>query len=252
MSPPSSPSNNKASEKKSGFLSRYLQTRAKETKDILDSYDGKALDWKGVYNRLINPENAQSSQTVEVPISVKGFLRAEVRRFFVEYISPWMPAFYVIRTREGLVTFLAQLAFLVIVTGGASFAFNNLSTWIDDFSFLFRHPESPKDNWFFRVAIVGVVVGFGFSFFWLRSHHPKWYGILEVAAAVAGANFSLDKSDKDPPAIVVIGLLGSVYIVVRGLDNYSKSKVAPKSLEEKLDSVSKRGLAIRTTVKPTK
>ncbi|WP_374547272.1 hypothetical protein [Rhodoblastus sp.] len=63
----------------------------------------------------------------------------------------------------------------------------------------------------------------GVAFYSFRSRLPLWYGLAEVVvgmAAVGAGSRSLATVTAD--ASSVLGILGGLYIIVRGLDNMSK------------------------------
>lgn len=74
------------------------------------------------------------------------------------------------------------------------------------------------------------LIGLGWTLFQFRKHYRRQYGITEMAVAAVALFEILGHEPQDPLAYVV-GLLGGVYIVVRGLDNFHhKSDAEPDYL----------------------
>jgi hypothetical protein len=61
----------------------------------------------------------------------------------------------------------------------------------------------------------------GLSFFWLRCRSPLTYGIIEVTVSIEAVSFAI-QAPADNLLAKLLGLLGGIYVLVRGLDNVDK------------------------------
>ncbi len=103
---------------------------------------------------------------------------------------------------------------LVLAIALLSFA----GRWMADV--IAAHPERLLSITSAPYTIAAAII-FGIAFFWFRCRAPLYYGLSEIAAAImtiavsssttAGGGFGR-----------IVGLLGAVYILVRGLDNMDK------------------------------
>lgn len=69
-----------------------------------------------------------------------------------------------------------------------------------------------------RLAAVAATLAAGGFFYWLRSTRRLQYGAVEVLIGLTSTWRGMDRAAEGPLGFTVM-LMGSVYLVVRGLDN---------------------------------
>jgi len=68
-----------------------------------------------------------------------------------------------------------------------------------------------------------LILAVGSLFFWLRQVRPTFYGIGEVGFGIAlGVSSAFPNSDHADRLQIAFGVIGAVYLVVRGLDNATR------------------------------
>jgi hypothetical protein len=128
-----------------------------------------------------------------------------------------------------LLTILVIAILLACMVRAGFFMLNTLLPWIiSNVSPWVAHPEKANQNWPFKAFICGTVLVSGSTLFWVRSRHPKLYGLGEIAFSLVTAYATLTKFGRDENLLVWLGLFASAYLVVRGLDNCTKESVRSK------------------------
>jgi hypothetical protein len=84
----------------------------------------------------------------------------------------------------------------------------------------------------FWINLFGVVLigAFGLLLYSFRRWKRAWYGIIEVSFALAYGWNAINKV-ATVGYVETISIIASVYLVVRGVDNYMKGKAAEKAAE---------------------
>ena len=78
------------------------------------------------------------------------------------------------------------------------------------------------------INLIGVVLigGVGIALYKLRQSFRIFYGLLEVAFALVYGWFAIDKATGPNGYLETVGVVGAVYLVVRGADNISSGWLA--------------------------
>lgn len=76
--------------------------------------------------------------------------------------------------------------------------------------------------WLNLIGILGIFV-VGVGLYWFRENHRMYYGALEITFALAYGWFAINKVTAIG-YVESISIIASVYLVVRGLDNYILGK----------------------------
>jgi hypothetical protein len=112
----------------------------------------------------------------------------------------------------GIVYTIAFFAFLGILYYLASGLFH---------IFTFLRAIAPNEFILAQVVALGALIG-GICLFFLREHKRMLYALLEMAVAIITGGTAISRL-KDGDLYVWLALLGSVYLVVRSLENMQKA-----------------------------
>jgi hypothetical protein len=83
-----------------------------------------------------------------------------------------------------------------------------------------------------RLAIECTFLAGGYALFKMRQRMQGLYGFVECALAIAASWFILDRLSVEVRPELIVGLMASGYILVRGLTNYSEAgdkRLMPRS-----------------------
>jgi hypothetical protein len=93
-------------------------------------------------------------------------------------------------------------------------------------SFLFWHINEIVKNTYVAAALIILLVLLGFLFYWCRGWYRWQYGLVEFIFGVVGISKvffpNLDTMFHQPIKQDIVQLVASVYVIVRGLDNFGK------------------------------
>lgn len=101
--------------------------------------------------------------------------------------------------------------------------------------FTWPEPLGMRDASVQLVSVLALLVPAGLAAFWVRENHRRWYGLVEyligaIIGAAAAAPFLTGQGLEylqleHLRSTRTLALLGSIYVMVRGLDNYEKSLI---------------------------
>jgi hypothetical protein len=74
--------------------------------------------------------------------------------------------------------------------------------------------------------VATLLVALGALFYWIMGQFRRLYGAAEAVVGVAGCWASLGKTDL--PLAATVGAVGSVYLIVRCLDNFFEGHKAAR------------------------
>jgi hypothetical protein len=94
--------------------------------------------------------------------------------------------------------------------------------------------QAVQDRVWVRCVIVTALIGVACCLYFIRRHARSFYGLVEVIIGISACWIILRNTQAER-LTVIIALTGSVYVIVRGIDNYIEGR-NQRSGNQRMDS----------------
>jgi hypothetical protein len=95
-----------------------------------------------------------------------------------------------------------------------------------------NHLANSPERYLRVIGGVAIAVALSSLLFWMKIVAQTLYGVLELGFALGSCGFSLSLMGETFTAAAIIGLLSSIYLMIRAFDNIKKGLDARKKREE--------------------
>jgi hypothetical protein len=85
-----------------------------------------------------------------------------------------------------------------------------------------------QPRWWARLSLTAILSVVGFGFYKIRENYRDFYGLAEVVMGIVGVWVLLSNTQASRMTLT-IALVGAVYFIVRGLDNFMEGRKNPTS-----------------------